>query len=200
MPFRRKRMSALRLKQSVKHTDTAILTIGGASTPSEVVLLETDAGARTVDGSTQNIIANQTTDNTVTVGCTVKYINFIIECASRPAETSGTSNDGVGWVEWAIVMVKESETTLPITNVGANGLGDVATKMYRNECIYTGCIPCSRSNPNCQNITIKVPKFKQVIRLGDEWRLYVIYRDVLVTSTATDSARVNIFTHFKSYQ
>lgn len=134
------------------------------------------------------------------IGGVVKYMNILIEVGVRPNETSGTSNDGVGWVEWAFVCVKQTETSVPNTNIGVRTLGDVCTKMYRNECIYTGCIPASRSNPNCSMISIKIPQFKQKLVMGDEWRLYVYYRDVLTTAMGTDSARVLVSTNFKSYQ
>ncbi len=187
-------------KTAVKHTDTAIVTSGSGSIPTESIVLDTDVGARTTSGATQSIMANQTTDSTVWVGAVVKFINFIIEAAIRPGEASAGSNNSIGWCEWALVMVKETETSIPITNIGTTHLGDIANKMFRNECIYSGTIPMSRTNPNSTQLAFKVPKAKQVIRPGDEWRLYTYYRDVLAVAAGTDTARIVIYTNFKSYQ
>lgn len=187
-----------RTQNPTKHSDTAILTIGSASAPSETIILNTDIGARTTTGATQNIQANATTDNTVMAGSTVKYVNIRLQCAGRPVEATN-QDQTLGWYEYALVLVKESETTMPITNVGTTTVPDLATKMYRNECIWTGCIPCSTTVPNCQDLHIKIPKSKCKIKTGDEWRLYSYFRDVLTTGTDTDRLRAIITTQFISY-
>ncbi len=199
MPFRRK--ARIRLYQTtnpVKHSDTAILTSGSASAPTETIILNLDAGARTLTGATQNIQANATTDNTCMVGSTVKYVNIRIQTAARPTE-SGADDRRIGWYEYALVMVKETEAPMLITNIGTTTVADMGTKMYRNECIWTGAIPCSDSVPNTVDLKIKVPKFKQKLKLGDEWRLYTYYRDVLATGTGTTQLRAIITTQFISY-
>ncbi len=96
-------------------------------------------------------------------------------------------------------MVKESETTTPITNMGVQTLGNVATNMFRNECIFTGCIPVGLAIPNYTEIKIKVPKFKQKLRIGDQWRLLVFYRSQNSASVSTTSMRVVMSCMYKSY-
>ncbi len=195
--FRKKATLGL---QSVKHSDTDILTIGSASIPSEIIILDLEGGARTVDGSTKDIAAHFNTASECQVGAVVKFMNIIIQAAVRPFEADASSNNSLGWCEWAVVMVKRTETSVPITNIGLQTLGDICSKMYRNECILTGCIPMSIRNPNCTNLSIKVPKFKQKLVDGDEWRLYIYYRDVLATAAGLTTSRVVVQRNFKSYQ
>ncbi len=202
MPLRRgKRIKRQTLAlQSVKHSDTDILTIGSASIPTEIIILDLEGGARTTDGSTKDIASHFNTASECQVGAIVKYINLFIQAGVRPAQASAGGNNNLGWIEWALVMCKRTETTMPITNVGVKTIGDIATKMYRNECIYTGLFPISRSNSNAQSISIKVPKFKTKLVDGDEWRLYVYYRDLLSTAVGTDTCRAIVSRNFKSYQ
>ncbi len=196
----RHRKKATLALQSVKHSDTDILTIGSGSIPSEIILLDLEGGARTVDGSTKDIASHFNTASECQVGAIVKYLNIIIQSAVRPFEADPTSNNSLGWCEWAVVMVKRTETSVPITNIGTKTLGDICSKMFRNECILTGCIPMSINNPNCTILKLKVPKFKQKLVDGDEWRLYIYYRDVLATHTGTTTSRVVVQRNFKSYQ
>lgn len=199
MPYRRARKLKLyQTRTGVKHSDTGITIHGSGSAPSELVLMNTDVGARTTTGGTQNIQDTATTDNTVTVGSIIKYVNLILCTASRPVET--TTDNSIGWLEYAIVCVKETETSMPITLVGTNTLMDLAQKMYRNECIWTGAMPVSNTVPNQNNLVIKIPKHKQKITVGDEWRLYFYYRDTLATEAGTITHKTVNTVMFKSYQ
>ncbi len=186
-------------QNAIKHSDTAILTHGPASIPTETIILNTDIGARTLTGATQNIRDLETTDSTVMAGSTVKYMNIAIYTAPRPGSISINTDPTIGWLEYALVMVKESEAVVPITLIGSTTLQDICTKMYRNECIWTGCIPISTRVPNCTNLRIKVPRVKQKIKTGDEWRLFIYYRDVATTAVGTDLCRTILSTNFKSY-
>lgn len=200
MPFRRKRASLLqRTKQGIKTSKTQILTIGSASAPTEYQVLVTDVGARTTTGGTQQIRDVASTEEDVTVGSIVKYINLHLQGCSRPDEVGASEDKGIGWIEYALVMVKETETVMPITNLGTTTVGDIATKMYRNECIWTGAMPISQSVSNAQTLTIKVPRNKQRISIGDHWRLYLYYRDALVTGTSTNTCRVIVSQNMKVY-
>lgn len=185
-----------RLKVPIQHSDTFVGNIGGASIPTELVVLTTETGARTTTGASQTTKSFASTSEIVNIGDVVKYLNIFISAGPR----NNTSQiDSQGWLEWALVMVKESETSMPITNVGTRTIGDIATKMYRNECIWTGQIPLGLSQPNTQEVKIKVPSTKQRIRIGDEWRLYIYFRDLQVTSVSTDAVRYVVSDMYKSY-
>ncbi len=196
MPFRRKR-SQLMGKVAIQHADTLVANIGPSSVPTEFEVMETEAGLRSTTGATQTIKDSASTGEVCNVGDTIKYINLFIQAAARPSIS--VPNDRPGWIEWAVVMVKESETSIPNTQLGVQTLGNVATNMFRNECIYTGAFSIGLNNPNMATIKIKVPKFKQKIRFGDEWRLYVANRSNNTTDTSTDSVRVILSFMYKAY-
>ncbi len=192
-----RRMSLVKLgKVPIQHADTLVGNIGGASVPTEFKVLETETGARTTSGAGQTTKSSADTGEVVNIGDTVKYINLFIQVGSR---NSDTIQDNVGWLEWAFLMVKESDTVVPITQTGVLTLGNICTNMYRNECIYTGFVPCGLNQPNGQSIVIKVPRFKQKIRIGDEWRLVIIWRDLKATSTVADAGRFILSFMYKSY-
>ena len=154
--------------------------------------------ARTTTGASQVIQDGSSTGETVDIGNQIKYLNIFIQAS--PRDSGASDNDRKGWLEYALVMNKESDTVIPITNLGTATLGDVATKMYRNETIWTGNFPVGNAQPNSANLVIKVPRFKQKIRIGDEWSLYCYYRDSKSTSTDTDTIRLVTSTIYKSYR
>jgi hypothetical protein len=154
--------------------------------------------ARTTSGSAQTIQDGSTTGETVDIGNQVKYLNIFIQASPRPEEA--TPDDGAGWIEYALVMNKESDTPIPITNTGTQTLGDIATKMYRNECIWTGNFPLGVRQANSANLVIKVPRFKQKIRIGDEWSLYCLFRSNSTTATGNTQVRLITSTIYKSYR
>ncbi len=196
--FRRKvRLSQTR--ESLVHSDTLVVTHGPSSIPSSFVVLDTEAGARSLDGTPKAVQAGQNTAEETNVGSIVKYMNIFIESAVRPVEADN-DDEAVGWLEWALVMVKQTETSMPITNVGTLTIGNIAKNMYRNECIFTGCMPLGKFQPNCQSIVIKVPRFKQKITIGDQWRLLIYFRDVVATASETNSCRTILSTMWKSWQ
>ncbi len=184
-------------KQAIQHAGTVVDNIGGATVPQEQVVLKTSAGARNTTGANQNITSNRDTGNLCNVGDQVKYINLFLEIAARNAEGI---NDATGWLEWAFVCCKETETNVPITTVGVQTLATVCTNMFRNECIYTGVLPCGLDIPNSVPIKIKIPSTKQFIRIGDEWRFITYWRDLKATSTSTISNRIIKSFMYKGYQ
>ncbi len=194
----RRRMSIAKYKTAIQHADTLVSNIGGASAPTQHVMLTTDVGARTTTGASQQIQDSATTGETVRIGDIVKYINVFLQVGTRPAQ-AGSANDSSGWIEYAITMAKESDTAIPITQLGTKTLGEVATNMYRNECIWTGFIPVGETQPSGTQLRLKVPKFKQKIRVGDEWSCWVYFRDMNATATETDSQRVVQSCMYKSY-
>ncbi len=194
----RRRIPETQRVRPIQHSDSLTSNVGGATAPAAMVVLDTETGARTVTGSTQTIQVGMGTNEEVNTGSVVKYVNLFLQVATRPASAT-TENDANGWLEWAFVMVKETETAVPITNLGTQTLADVCTKMYRNECIYTGAIPVGHQQPNYVEIKIKVPRFKQRIFIGDQWRFVTFFRDTNTTSVETDSQRLIKSFMYKSY-
>ncbi len=182
----------------MQHAGTLLSTIGGASVPAEMVVLKTEAGPRNTTGANQDVTAERDTGNKCNVGDICKYINLFIEIGPRPDQE--TEVDRIGWLEWAFVCVKESETNVPNTTVGVQTLGTICTNMFRNECIYTGAIPVPSQIPSVTNITLKIPKTKSQIRIGDEWRFITVFRCVKSTSTSTTTQRLVKSFMYKGYQ
>ncbi len=192
----RRKMRLATFKVGIQHSDTNVGNTGAANVES-FDFLET-ASSRTTTGATQTITQERTTGDRVNVGDIVKYVNLFIEIG--PRDTIDAVSDRTGWCEYAIVMVKESETAVQTTNLGTKTLGDVCTHMFRNECIWTGAFPMGTAQPNSTSIIVKVPKFKQKIRLGDQWRFLLHFRSVNAASTSTASVRFIQSVMYKAYQ
>ncbi len=193
----RHRKKLTRGKQAIQHAGTLVDNTGGASVPAEQVILKTSAGARNVTGANQDYGQNRDTGNLVNVGDLVKYVNLFLQVGSRQGQAIDDAN---GWMEWALVCVKETETNVPITTLGVQTLGVVCTNMFRNECIFTGSLPVSLEVPNKINIALKIPKTKQFIRIGDEWRFITYMRDLKATSASTGAVRIIKSFMYKGYQ
>ncbi len=192
----RHRAGIARFKTGIQHSDTSVGNTGAADVES-FTFLETE-GPRTISGLTQNVTQLRTTGDRVNIGDIVKYVNLFIEIG--PRDTIDNVGDRTGWCEYAVVMVKESETAVPTTQLGTKTLGDVCTKMFRNECIWTGAFPMGTAQPNSTNLVIKVPKFKQKIRLGDQWRFLLYFRSVDAASVSTTAVRFIMSAMYKAYQ
>ncbi len=195
--FRRKMTMG---KVPVQHAGTVMSNAGFAQTPGSMVVLLTEAGARNVTGANQDITADRDTGSKCNVGDVVKFINLFIQCGPRIAATSVDEEDRTGWLEWAFVCCKETETLTPITTMGAQTLGVVCNNMYRNECLYSGAMPVGGSQPNAVSITLKIPKTKQIIRIGDQWRFITFFRPVDSASDRSDAVRLVRSFMYKGYQ
>lgn len=193
---RRRRSLLTRLKVPIQHAGTFIGNQGGATAPHSMTIVETETGARTTTGTAQSTKSFASTDETCNIGDTIKYVNLFLQAASREVETGDDRN---GWLEWALVCVKESETAVPITQLGTLTLGQVCTNMFRNECIFTGAMPIGLTQGNYLPIKIKIPRSKQKLRIGDQWRFITYFRDVKATSTSTSAIRVIKSYMYKSY-
>ncbi len=191
----RRRSLLLATAVGVQKSGTLLANVGPANVHSHVVL--TTANARTTTGAAQFIQDSITTDNECNAGATVKYINLFIQTA--PRQSISTEEQRVGWLEYAFVLVKESDTVVPTTQLGVSTLGDVCTKMFRNECIWTGNIPIGETQSNSLALKIKILKFKQKIRIGDEWRFICHFRSSLSTSTQTATNRLLTSFLYKVY-
>lgn len=194
---RRRRSLMQRTKVAIQHAHTEISNTGSASAPNEMVILVTETGARSTTGNIQTTKSFASTGDTVNIGDKVKYVNLMVQAG--PRANVDTAQDRTGWLEWAFVCVKESETAVPITQLGTLSLGTVCTNMFRNECIYTGSIPVGGTQPSQAEIKLKIPPSKQSIRIGDEWRFVTYFRSVESTSTSTAVCRLVKSCMFKSY-
>jgi hypothetical protein len=153
MPFRRRIRRRTIGKEPVKKSRTLLSNIGSGSAPVELPIYVTQVGARSSTGGTQTIDDSQNTNNLVNVGNIVKFVNICIQIAPR----LGTSLIDQGWLEWAVVVQREQNQDMLITNLGTQTLQDTASKQYRNNCLFTGCLPLANATANSQDLKIKIP-------------------------------------------
>ncbi len=175
-------------KRGVKHSGTIIANMGAGTVPQKLIVLKTSGGPRSTDGGPMTIQSSSSTDDDCKTGDTCKLVNLHIECGART--NTGVQTDRTGWLEWAFICVRENETEVPITKLGVQTLGDVCTNMYRGECIYTGAVPVGNDQPVVGEISLKIPKTKSTMKLGDEWRFLTSFRSVESTSTSTTALRL----------
>ncbi len=186
-------------KQSTKKSDSFIANVGPGSAPSALEVLVTEAGARTLTGGEQTITDTRSTGETVNIGDVVKYVNLSITILPRLV-TDPVTNVSTGVLEWAFVCHREIDINPPITNVGTETLGVIATRMYKEDCVYSGCIPVGLNQPACVPISLKVPRRHCKIVQGDQWHLYAYFRTANATETATDAVRLIMAFIYKAYQ
>lgn len=194
---RRTRIRLSQTKTAIQHSGSFLENLGFASSPDQFEIMVTETGGRTASGVGQTTKESATTDVVCNIGDIIKYVNLFIQICPRPG--TGAALNQVGWLEWAFVCVKESEANVPPTQLGVQTLGDVCTKMFRNECIYTGAIPTGSTQANYAEIKIKIPKFKQKIRIGDEWRFISFFRSSLSTDMTDDTNRLVKSFMYKCY-
>ncbi len=175
-------------KPPVKHSGTFLDNIGQGSNAISQVILKTDAGPRSTDGTPISTKDRSNTAEICFVADSCKYINLGIQVG--PRAENGNPVDRTGWLEWAMVLVRENETAVPATNLGTQTLGDICTNMYRAECIYTGVIPMGETQPATAVIKLKIPSKKVSIKIGDEWRFITFFRSVNAASTNQNAVRL----------
>ena len=193
MPRRRFAKKQTMGKLGVKHAGTLLANIGSGSAPTEFIVIETEGGLR--QETTATIQDSSSTDEVCRIGDLIKFVNFHIETSPRmPA-----NDEHVGWVEYAVVWKKESDTPPSITNLGTLTLGTVCTNLFRNDCLWTGFIPIGKEQSNGAQLSIKIPRTRQFLKMGDELVLYVYFRSQLSTSTGTNDNRVVLSHNYKCY-
>ncbi len=186
MVFRRN--SKGRGQRKVKHSGTFIDNVGQGSNAVSMVILKTGGGPRSTTGAPQTIQSFSSTDDDCKTGDKCQFVNLTVQVG--PRSDQGSEPDRTGWIEWAFVCVRENETAVPSTRLGVQTLGDICTNMYRGECIFTGAAPVGNEQPVVVPISLKIPKTKQNIKLGDEWRFITFFRSVNSTAAGTVSVRV----------
>ena len=199
MPFRRKRIRRVTMgKDPIKHSHSTLANIGNGSNVNERTIIATNAGDRSLDGAVKVIQEAANTGSLVMVSSIVKYVNITIQAAVR-VTAEPQNQDTQGWLEWAVTWRDEVTIPIPSTNLGTKSLMDLATQIFRGDCIMTGSFPVSHNLPNVANITIKLPKKAVKWRLGDELVLHVFFRSADVTDLETDQVRYMNSIMFKAY-
>lgn len=182
--MRRKRIVRRTMgKDSIKKAISSLTNVGSGSTVGRFELATVQG--RSADGLGQNIIVNQNTGAAANVGNVVKYFNITLQMASRVGTVVSS-----GWLEYAITMEKETDTSIPNTQIGVLTLGAIATRMFRGDCIFTGAIPVGANQPITLDLKIKVPTNKVKLQLGSNYVLHTYFRSTSSTDVSTDSNRL----------
>ncbi len=159
------------------------------------MLRDSEVGDRNPAGSNDTIQLGRSFAEECNIGDICKYINIHIQSGPRLVDDLLS----MGWLEWAFCIHKNSDPPVAKTNLGVSTLGDICTKYFRNECIFTGNLPLSSSGCSAQEITIKIPKSKQRLSVGDVWELIFIPRSASATDTSTNTNFVITSCNYKNY-
>ena len=193
---RRKIKRATMGKEPIKHSLTLVATHGQGSAVQVQKLLRTFVGDRSLDGSAQTIQSEANTSNMTRVGDVVKYINVLLQSAITDA---GVAINSQGWIEWAIVWSNQAAPAIPSTNLGTTNLGVIANRMFRGDCLMTGCFPVSVNLPNTEKIILKLPEKAVKQKIGNELNLFFHYRSATSTDVDTTSTRTISSALYKVY-
>ncbi len=172
-----------------KHSGTKVHVIGPATVATAFMIVrDTEVGDRDPAGGNDTITLGRSFEEECNIGDVCKYVNIHLQGGPTTVSAGNIGNNG--WIEWAFTCAKGSDPPPVNTNLGVSTLGDVCTKYFRNECIYTGNFPVGGAQPASQEITLKIPKTKWMLRVGDEWTLWLHARTVSSTETGTDTFKV----------
>jgi len=83
--------------------------------------------------------------------------------------------------------------------LGLHTLGDVATKQYRGDTIFTGCIPVGAQQSNSLDLKIKIPANKVKLQLGSNLQLFCHFRSVDSADLRTNSHKLIMSALYKLY-
>ncbi len=186
-------------KVPIKHSSTLLANIGpGDGSFFGHVIFQTKVGPRIQTGATQNLADFATNESVCTVGDIIKYVNICLECSPRGADSTNIKDDS-GWLEWAVVWQEEDSIDPSVVNIGVLTLGCIASHAYRQNCLLTGCFPVGSRQSMAQDLKIKLPKKCTRLRQGSLLKIYCYLRGSSSTDTRTDSNRLVVSSHFKSY-
>ncbi len=180
-------------KSGIKHAGTLLANIGPASVPTKLIIIESSSGAR--QEAVFELQDNAFSDETCRAGDLIKYVNIHIQIASRLE----SDEDARGWLEYAAVWKRESEDDISNAELGVLTLGNVATNLYRNDCIWTGFIPVFNNGAHGAELQLKMPKTKQFLKVGEEFVLFVSYRSQSSTALGQNDNRVVLSYNYKAY-
>ncbi len=191
-------------KDPIKKSGTLVNNIGQGSASAQAhVIIDTNVGQRNDTGSTRNILQEQNTDAICNLGNIIKYVNLCIQIAPRMEGEDPPNVDIIpednGWLEYGIVKYKETFITPSSTNLGTNTLGDILTKSFRGDVLWTGCVPVGAIQGIAVDLKLKMPKIFQKLQLGSSLVLYCHFRSVRTTDLRSDSHRLVTSFHYKCY-
>ncbi len=186
-------------KVPIKHASTLVGNIGpGDGSFFTHVIFSTEAGARLQSGGVQDVKEKATTGNLCNIGDVVKYVNVCIECAPRGVDSTNIKDDS-GWLEWALITQTEQNKIVQVTNIGVETLGVLATNFYREDCLMTGCFPVGSRQSMSVDLKFKMPDKCARLKIGRILQMICYIRGSSSTDTRTDSNRLIVSSHFKSY-
>ncbi len=194
VPRRRRIVRRTMGKDAVKHSNTLIFNAGPGATPAQDIIFTNASGARTTTGANQSIQDVADTSTQVLLSDIIKYVNICIEAAPRAAVAAN-----VGWLEWAVVWQQERNLSIPSTQTGLRTLGDIATKMYRGDCLFSGCIPVGNVQSIVQEVKLKLPAKSVKIKMASSLSIFYYFRSAISTDTGTDNIRVVSSNIYKVY-
>ncbi len=193
----RKRVTAG--KTPIKHASTLVDNTGpGVGSFFAHTIYETDVGLRPIGGGVKTIKDSATTGKICNVGDIVKYINVTWECSPRGADSTNIKDDA-GFLEWALVFQRERDSSPNTSNIGVETLGVVCTNFFREDCLMTGCFPVGSRQSMCLTLPFKLPEKCTKLRMGFILKMFCYLRGSSSTDTRTDSNRLLVSSHFKSY-
>ncbi len=186
-------------KAPVKHASTLVANTGpGDGSFFQHVIYATKVGIRLTSGAVQTLKDSETTEDTVLVGSIIKYVNICLECAPRGADSTNIKDDS-GWLEWAVVWQQERNVAPTVANIGVLTLGVIASHVYRENCLLTGCFPVGSRQSMAMDIKLKLPQKCCKIKMGDQLSILCYVRGSSSTDTRTDSNRLIASSMFKAY-
>jgi len=172
-------------KVKVKKSRTQLTNIGNGDAIANHVILVTDAGDRVAGTSVIKDTANN--NNICNVGDTVKYVNFCLQAGARDVTPE---DEAQGWIEYGLVLQTEAEVVPTNATLGTQVLQDLLSKLFRNNCIFTGCFPIGGDQPFTTDLKFKIPSKYTTIRQGANWHVYTAFRSVQSTSMVVDPVRL----------
>ena len=197
--FRRGRRRSTAGKDSVKHGATTLDNIGsGVGSIGTFNLFEVSAADRASSGAVLGLQSQQKTDQVCMVGSSVKYMNICLQISPRGANPTNP-NDNNGWLEWAVIFTREDDTDVTVTNIGLETLGVLAGRTFRQDAVFSGCMPVGVNQSNSTDIRIKIPPKMQKLVQGSKLKLNYYFRSSSSTDVRTDSHRFLASCQFKSW-
>ncbi len=184
---------------AIKHSSTLVDNTGPAvGTFFSHEIFVTNVGARLTSGGIQVIQDQATTENICQVGDVIKYVNICLECSPRGALPTNEL-DNAGWLEWAVVWQQERNVLPTTANIGVATLGVIASHVYRENCLLTGCFPIGTKQAMSQDIKIKLPKKCTRLKMGDVLQVICFIRTSNSADLRTDSHRLIASSMYKAY-
>ncbi len=154
MPFHRKIRRRTAGKEPRKMASSLLANITSTPIQDEIIIPTIFAGGV----GTGDVLDQADTRRTVSPNSIIKYLNIKFQCAVR----KDVSPANPGWMEYAIFIRDELQANPVIdplfaANFGTQTIGDIATNLFRDKCLWTGCVAIAAEQPQVVDLVIKVP-------------------------------------------